>query len=108
LEALYQVCFEKEQDFLGVGGKQNDARVTFHKHVITTLNSSIHLMIFSDTILLTEDWWLKKLPKYKINKRIFSTSLKESRQIEVGHIDHYLLVFIILISFSKHSSLHLG
>ncbi|HEU5120674.1 MAG TPA: hypothetical protein VFT71_06775 [Candidatus Nitrosocosmicus sp.] len=91
LEALFQVCFSKEQDFLRVGGKQNDARVTFHKHLINTLNSSIHLMIFSDTTLLTEDWWLKKLPKYKINKRMFSASVQESRQIEVGHIDHYLL-----------------
>ena len=36
LEALFQVCFSKEQDFLRVGGKQNDARVTFHKHLINT------------------------------------------------------------------------
>ena len=91
LEALFQVCFSKEQDFLHVGGKQNDARVTFYKHLINTLNSSIHLMIFSDMTLLTEDWWLKKLPKYKINKRIFATSSQESRQVEVGYIDHYLL-----------------
>lgn len=91
LEALFQVCFSKEQDFLRVGGKQNDARVTFHKHLINTLNSSIHFMIFSDTTLLTEDWWSKKLPKYKINKRVFSTSPQESRQIEVGYIDRYLL-----------------
>jgi hypothetical protein len=91
LEALFQVCFSKEQDFFRIGGKQNDARVTFHKHLKTTLNSSIHLVIFSDTTLLTEDWWLKKLPKYKINKRILSSSPQESRQIEIRHIDHFLL-----------------
>jgi hypothetical protein len=48
-------------------------------------------MIFSDATLLTEDWWVKKLPKYKINKRVFSTSLQESRQIEKNYIDQYLL-----------------
>lgn len=91
LEALFQVCYSKEQNFLRTGGgKQNDARVTFHKHLISTLNSTIHLMIFSDTTLSTEDWWAKKLPKYKINKRIFSTSTLESRQIEKRYIDRYL------------------
>ena len=91
LEALFRVCYSKEQDLLHVGGKQNDARVTFYKHLINTINSSIHLMIFSETTLLTEDWWLKKLPKYKINKRVFSTRPQESRGIEVDYIDQYLL-----------------
>jgi hypothetical protein len=90
LEALFQVCFSKEQNFLRAGNEQKDARVTFHKHLINTINSGIHLMIFSDSTLLTEDWWTKKLPKYKINKRIFSTSPQESRQIEKGYIDQYL------------------
>ncbi len=91
LEALFQVCFKKEQEFIRKGSEQNDARATFYKHRINVLNSSIHLMIFSETTLLTEDWWLKKLPKYKISKRIFSTNPQESRRIERGYIDQYLL-----------------
>ena len=87
---MFQVCFLKEQNFLRAGTEQTDARVIFHKHLINTLNSSIHLMIFSDATLSTEDWWTKKLPKYKINKRNFSTSPVESRQIEKNCIDQYL------------------
>jgi len=92
LEALIQVCILKERDFLSVGGRQHDARVTFFKNMIKTMNTCIHFMIFSDTILLTEDWWLKRLPKYKIKKRIFSTIPLESRQIEKGYIQQYLLI----------------
>ncbi len=92
LEAIIQVCILKERDFLRVGGRQNDARVTFFKHMIKTVNTSIHFTIFSDTTLLTEDWWLKKMSKYKINKRIFSTIPLESRQIEKSYIEQYLLV----------------
>ncbi len=110
LEALFQVCFSKEQNFLRAGSEQNDARVTFHKHLINTINSGIHLMIFSDTTLSTEDWWTKKLSKYKINKRIFSTSPQESRQIEKGYIDQYLVfsyfnfVFVFKPSNTRFSS----
>ncbi len=92
LEALFEACNSKKQDLLHTGHKQNDVRVSFYKHLVTTTNSTIHLMIFSDTTLVTEDWWLKKLPKYKINKRIFSTSSNESRQIETDNIDQYLLL----------------
>jgi len=92
LEALIQVCILKERDFLFVGGRQNDARATFFRHMIMTINTSIHFTIFSDTTLSTEDWWLKKLPKYTIKKRIFSSIPLESRQIEKGYIEQFLLV----------------
>ena len=106
LEALFQVCFKKEQEFIRIGSEQNDARATFYKQMTNILNSNIHLMIFSETTLLTEDWWLKKLPIYKISKRIFSTNPQESRRIERGYIDQYLL-FLILTLFFIHSNLHL-
>jgi hypothetical protein len=42
LDALFQVCYSKEQIFLRTGSEQNDVRVTFHKHLINILNSSTH------------------------------------------------------------------
>lgn len=46
LEALFQACNSKKQDLLHTGHKQNDVRVSFYKHLVTTINSTIHLMIF--------------------------------------------------------------
>lgn len=91
MDVLFQACVVKVQEFLRVGLKQNDVRVTFYKHIMNTINSSIHLLIFSDTTLSTQDWWLKKLSKYKINKRFFSTNPKESREKEIDYINQYLL-----------------
>lgn len=104
LEALIQVCISKERDFLHMGGRQHDARVTFFKHIIKTVNTCIHFTIFSDTILLTEDWWLKKLPKYKINRRNFSTIPLESRQVEKDYIEQYLLISYFNFVFNTFES----
>ena len=63
-------------------------------------------MIFSDATLSTEDWWTKKLPRYKINKPIFSTSSQGSRQIEKTILIS-ICHFLFFVSFSITSSLDL-
>ena len=95
----------KEQDLLAIGREQNDARVTFYKHLINTLNSTIHLVVFSDTYLFKEDWWINTLPQYHVKKRFFSQNYIDSREKEIDYITEHLIYsyFIFVFHTFEHS-----
>lgn len=99
LEALFNSCYTKEQKLLQEGKKQNDVRVTFFKHMINTINSSIHLIIFSDTVLFTDEWWSKSLSTYKIQQRHFGHTIIETRNKEIEYIDQHLTFSFFIFTF---------
>ena len=91
LEVLFQICYSHEQSHLSSGRQQNDVRVTFYKHLINTINSSIHLVIFSNSTLLDDKWWSNNLREYKIPKRHFAHNIVYSIEKEIDYIDQHLL-----------------
>lgn len=78
---------------------QNDARVTFYKYYINTLNSTIHLIIFRDTYLFTEKWWDVLLPNYNIEPRLFATIQIDTRVREICYIDQHLVYSFFIFIF---------
>ncbi|HJR48956.1 MAG TPA: hypothetical protein VJ799_12435 [Nitrososphaeraceae archaeon] len=104
LEMLFQVCYSREQYHLSSGRHQDDVRVTFYKHLINTINSSIHLVIFSNSALLENDWWSKKLPEYKIQKRHFANNNVVSIEKEIDYIDQHLLFSFFIFVFHTFES----
>jgi len=49
--------------------KQNDARVTFFKHVNTVLDSAILSLVLAHRYLGNENWWIETDSLYKLSKR---------------------------------------
>lgn len=105
LEVLFQTSYLHEQVHLSSGRQQNDVRVTFYKHLINTINSSIHLVIFSDSVLFSDAWWSNNLSDYKISKRHFANDAIDSREKEIDYIDlHLLFSFFIFVFHTFESS----
>jgi hypothetical protein len=106
LELLFQSCIREEQQLLVKKKlKQNDARITFYKHLINTINSTIHLVVFSDTHLFEENWWENPLPKYNISQRFFAQKYIDSREKEIDYIDEHIMTsyFIFIFHTFEHS-----
>lgn len=76
LEGLFQHCFIKEQNLLGIQKlKQNDARLTFYKHYLIILDAAIHILILTDKYAKDpEDLnnWKEIHREYNIEERFFS------------------------------------
>lgn len=99
------MCQLKEQNLLISSKLQNDIRVTFYKHMMNVLDSSIHLVVFSDTHLFTESWWSETLHKYGIRRRLFAIEEIRDREIGIDYLDQHIVFsyFMFVYSAFEHS-----
>ena len=105
LEHRFQTCFSKERNLLDYQNlDQNDARVTFYKHLINTLDATIHLLIFTDKHLLTTQWWAQTIKEYKIKMRSFEKTEIQVIEKESDYIDQHLLFSYFLFIFHTFES----
>lgn len=105
LNLSFLVCERNEQKLLSNTTSQNDIRVTFYKHIMNVLDSSIHLVIFSDTHIFSEVWWSEILPKYGIHRRMFDKEEIRSREISIDYLDQYIIFsyYLFVVSVFEHS-----
>ncbi len=98
-------CQLKERSLLISSKPQNDIRVTFYKHMMNVIDSSIHLVIFSDTHIFTENWWSETLPKYGIHRRLFALEEIRDREISIDYLDQHIIFsyFLFVYSSFEHS-----
>ena len=91
LDNLLQALFKKERFLLDeINLKQNDTRVTFYKHMMNTIDSTIHLIIFTHRYLPEGHWWTSTHNEYKLSKRLFANGLEENYIQEFKYIDEHI------------------
>ena len=70
LEILLQQCFSIIDDLLKLQKfSQNDARVTFFKHIVNVIDSSIIFLTTAHRYFGDESWWIETQSKYNLSKR---------------------------------------
>ncbi len=105
LEQRLQTCVSIVTDLLDNQNlEQHDARVTFYKHIINTLDATIHLLIFTDKHLLTTQWWDRTIKEYNIPMRSFGKTEIEVIEKESDYIDQHLLFSYFLFIFHTFES----
>jgi hypothetical protein len=73
LKILLQQCFSTINDLLTIQRfSQNDARVTFFKHIVNVIDSSIIFLATAHRYFGEESWWLEIQSKYNLSKRPIS------------------------------------
>jgi len=93
LENLFQICINQEVELLN-NHDQNDARVTFFKHLNNTIDASIHLMVLMDKHFRNpHDFktWKKNHENYGIKERKWHPTPYENYVTEIAYTDEYLL-----------------
>lgn len=79
LENLIQTCFYKERYLLDKKMlRQNDIRVTFYKHIMNTIDPTIHFILFTHKYLPEVDWWISIHKEYRIGPRLFANDSSKS------------------------------
>ena len=70
LESLLQQCFSTLDDLLSIQKiSQNDARVTFFKHIVNVIDSSIIFLTLSHRYFGDEPWWSDTQRMYNLSTR---------------------------------------
>lgn len=70
LESFLTECFNTINDLvLNQRIKQTDARVTFFKHLVNIVDSTILSLILSHKYLGDENWWIQAHKDYDLSKR---------------------------------------
>ncbi|MBA3285855.1 MAG: hypothetical protein H0U27_12460 [Nitrosopumilus sp.] len=90
LDDIFQHCYEKEQILLVIQKrKQNDARVTFYKHYLSILDSTIRLLILTDKYARDQDMrlWQNLDQEYNLNKRLFNRNDVLNYKAKIDYID---------------------
>src|SRR5687767_6349570 len=75
--------------------KQDDVRVSFFKHCINLLNSTLISLICSYKYFGNEDWWINIKKEYNLNFRPFDFDK------EFDYYDQTLLNSFMLFSFAN-------
>jgi hypothetical protein len=70
LEALLSECFNTIANMITYQQiKQNDARVTFFKHLVNVIDSTIISLLLSHKYMGTENWWKEIQKEYNLSAR---------------------------------------
>jgi hypothetical protein len=75
LESLLSECFNTIANLTTYQQiKENDARVTFFKHLVNVIDSTIVSLLVANKYLGDENWW-KKIQKVTETKKLISVNL---------------------------------
>jgi hypothetical protein len=79
--------------------KENDARVTFFKHVNVVLDSSIISLILANKYLGKEEWWKEIYNRYNLSKRPYNY------RREFGYFDQIIMngYYLFIFNSFEHS-----
>lgn len=102
LEELFQVFDKKKYDLLTIQRRaQNDARVTFYKHSLNTINSTIYFLIFTHKYLGNKTWWKEIDIDYDLHPRTFEIKLDDNYSREFDYIDQHIGNSYLIFIFSS-------
>ncbi|TVP40081.1 hypothetical protein [Candidatus Nitrosocosmicus arcticus] len=106
LDQILQIFDNKKTSLLNIQKRaQNDARVTFYKHSLNTLDSTIHFLIFTHKHLGNTTWWKETYIDYNLSNRSFAKKPEDNYPREFDYIDQHIgnSYYIFIFSSFEHS-----
>jgi hypothetical protein len=96
LESLLQLCFNSINNLVKYQQiKENDARVTFFKHLVNVINSTTLMLIMSHTHFGNESWWKDIQREYELSTRPFPFGR------EIDYYDQVVTNSFLILLFSS-------
>jgi hypothetical protein len=100
LESLVQQCFSTLDDLLSIQKfSENDARVTFFKHIVNVIDSSIIFLVTAHRHYGDESWWNDTQRIYNLSKR----RIPFDREFDYCDQMISMSYFFFLFSYFEHS-----
>jgi hypothetical protein len=94
LEFLLRECFKNIDILIGPEHiKENDARVTFFKHLVNVIDSTILFLVVSHKHLSNENWWKDIQKEYNLSTRRISFNKEFDYYDQVVTFSFLILVF---------------
>ena len=94
VDSLLQICADDAQNLMSYQNlKQNDARVTFFKHVNVALDSATISLILAHKYLGAEDWWKDIYNEYGLSKRPYDYNREFSYFDQTVMNGYFLFIF---------------
>ena len=94
LEFLLRECFKNIDILRGPEHiKENDARVTFFKHLVNVIDSTILFLVVSHKHLSNENWWKDIRKEYNLSTRRISFNKEFDYYDQVVTFSFLILVF---------------